>query len=302
MTKTRDTIGNPNETAYDGIIPTGWLTAYGRTFSDIPYSREVFEELEKIRQTSSSADVLGEMKETKFAPHFEARHKLLNKLIRQTGINQVIEIAAGLSTRGLELSSDDSIQYVEVDLPNMMADKRKIIEALEGRGVLKVTPRLHIEDGNALELDDLEHATKALNPNQPIAIVNEGLLRYLSYPEKEVYVKNVHSLLRKFGGVWITADISLPKVVYKEDDVMVVRRQRLTEITGKDIANNLFKDEDDAKRFFEDLGFDVESHSFLEVTDELTSPQNLGYPPDYVAAINGSAVVFFMKSKTNTGA
>ena len=289
---------SPAETAYDGIIPTGWLTAYGRTFSDIPYAQEMFEELEAVRQQSSDAGILEEMKDTKLGPHFEARHKLLNKLIRQTGINQVIEIAAGLSTRGLELSADPEIDYVEVDLPAMMADKRKIIDSLEKKKVIEARSNLRMQDGNALDLGDLERAAAGFDPGRPIVVANEGLLRYLSFPEKEQYVRNVQSLLSKFGGVWITADISLPKVVYKEDDVMTVRRQRLTEITGKDITNNLFKDEDDAKKFFEGLGFDVESHSFLEVTDELTSPQKLGYPADYVAATNGSAVVFVMKPKT----
>ncbi len=289
--------GKTVETAYDGIIPTGWLTAYGRTFSDIPYSTEVFEELEKIRQASGATDVLTEMKDTKMAPNFEARHKLINRLVRQTGIHQVLEIAAGISTRGLELSSDDSIEYVEVDLPSMMADKRKVIKALDDKGVVKVGANLHIEDGSALDLDSLVRAASHFNTDKPIVAVNEGLMRYLTFPEKEVYVKNVRQLLERFGGVWITADISLPKVVYKEDDVSTVRRQKMSEITGRDIKKNLFKDEQDAKRFFENLGFDVESHSFLEVTGDLTSPRKLSYPADYVEAINGSAVVFVMKLK-----
>jgi O-methyltransferase involved in polyketide biosynthesis len=288
---------SPAETAYDGIIPTGWLTCYGRSFSNIPYAQEMFEELEAIRRQSSDADVLEEMKDTKLGPHFEARHKLINKLIHQTGIKQIIEVAAGLSTRGLELGSDSSVTYVEVDLPAMVADKVKIIDSLITKGIVNRAPNLHVEGGNALEMSDLEKATHFFDPSKPILVVNEGLLRYLSFLEKEVYAKNVHSLLGQYGGVWITADISLPKVVYKENDVMTVRRQRLTEITGKDISNNLFKDENDAKRFFEGLGFDVESHSFLGVTDDLTSPQKLGYPSEYVAAINGSAVVFVMKPK-----
>ena len=76
---------------------------------------------------------------------------------------------------------------------------------------------------------------------------------------------------------------------------MAGRRQKISEITGVNVADNLFKDEDDAKQFFDDLGFSIESHSFLEVVDELTSPAKLGMPRDYVEAINGSAVCFVMK-------
>ena len=170
------------ETAYDGIIPTGWLTAYGRTFTDIPYSQEMFDELEAIR-TANSADTLSVMKDTKLAPQFEARHKLLNRLIEQTGIKQVLEVAAGLSTRGLELSSDSSVTYVEVDLPAMMTDKRNIVTDLEQKGVIPKRPNLHIEDGSAVEPNDLLKAANYFDSHKPVAIINEGLLRYLNFDE-----------------------------------------------------------------------------------------------------------------------
>ncbi|HUD05775.1 MAG TPA: class I SAM-dependent methyltransferase [Candidatus Saccharimonadales bacterium] len=282
-------------TSFDSIIPTGWLTAYGRTFTDIPYSQEMFDELEAIRIASGSTETLDVMKDTKLAPQFEARHKLLNGLIAQTGIKQVIEIAAGLSTRGLEMTSNDSVDYVEVDLPAMVADKRKIITDLENKGAIPKRPNLYIEAGSATEADDLLKATSHFNSSEPIVVVNEGLLRYLGFEDKTKYADNVKALLMKFGGVWITSDISLPKIIYKENDVMADRRKRISEITGVNVADNLFKDEDDAKKFFEGLGFDVESHSFLEVTNELTAPAKLNMPTDYVEAINGSAVVFVMR-------
>jgi O-methyltransferase involved in polyketide biosynthesis len=287
---------NP-ETPYDGIVPTGWLTAYGRTFTDIPYSQEMFDELEAMRTDGGSTDTLGVMKDTQLAPQFEARHKLLNKLVGRTGIKQVIEIAAGLSTRGLEFTDDSGVEYVEVDLPRMMADKRRIVSNLEHRGVVPHRANLHIEDGSAVSSDDMQKATRHFDPTKPVAVVNEGLLRYLSFDDKAKYADNVKAILRKFGGVWITSDISLPKVIYKEQDVMGERRKRISEITGVNVSDNLFKDEDDAKRFFEDLGFKVESHSFLEEIDELTSPTKLDMQRDYVEAINASAVCFVMRLK-----
>ena len=179
----------------------------------------------------------------------------------------------------------------------MMADKRKIVSNLEQKGVVPNRPNLHIEDGSAVNADDLLKAARHFNPNKPVAVVNEGLLRYLSFDDKAKYADNVKTLLRKFGGVWITSDISLPKVIYKEQDVMGERRKRISEITGVNVADNLFKDEDDANQFFEDLGFNVESHSFLEEIDELTSPAKLDMPRDYVEAINASAVCFVMRLK-----
>ncbi len=290
-------VSKISDTTYNSIIPTGWLTAYGRTFTDIPYSQAMFDELESIRAAAGSVDILEEMKDTKLAPHFEARHKLLDKLIKRTDTKQVLEVAAGLSTRGLDMSFDSSVDYVEVDLSAMMVDKRKILASLEQSGAVPKRKNLYLEDGNALDFDDLLKASRHFDESKPIVVVNEGLLRYLSLIEKNQYASNVMNLLRKFGGVWITSDISLPKVFYKEDDVMKLRRKRISEITGVNIADNLFKDEEDAKHFFNDLGFNVESHSFLEVIDDLASPEKLGMPRDYVEAINGSAVCFVMGIK-----
>lgn len=284
-------------TQYDGIIPTGWLTAYGRTFTDIPYSHEMFDALEAIRSAGDSAETLEIMKDTNLAPQFEARHLMLNKWIAATDIKQVLEVAAGLSTRGLELTADPSMTYVEVDLPDMVADKKKILDDLQAAGKLPERPNLHIEAGSATDQADLLSASRYFDVVEPIVVANEGLLRYLSMEAKQQYADNIKVLLQKFGGAWITSDISLPSIIYKEDDVMAERRKKISAITGINVANNLFKDEADAKQFFEDLGFNVESHSFSEVIEKLTSPARLNMPKDYVEAINASPVVFVMRLK-----
>jgi O-methyltransferase involved in polyketide biosynthesis len=263
----------------------GWVTRGGNR---VP-------KFEKIAKVSLAHLLDSERRTRNVAPQFEARHKLLDRLIGQTGIKQVLEIAAGLSTRGLDMTSDGSLTYVELDLPNMMADKRKIVADLQGKDKLPKRSNLFFEDGSAIEIEDFLQAARYFNEDEPIVVMNEGLLRYLNFDEKSTYADNVKALLRKFGGVWITSDISLPKVVYKEDDVMAGRRKKISAITGVNVADNLFKDEEDAKQFFEGLGFEVESHSFLEVIDELTSPAKLDMPRDYVEAINSSAVCFVMR-------
>lgn len=281
-------------TKYDGIIPTGWLTAYGRTFSNIRYAQEMFDQLEAICKANDSTEILEVMKDANLAPQFEARHKLLDQLLRQTGIKQVVEVAAGLSTRGLEITDDNSYEYVELDLPSMIAAKKRIVASLQKERIIPKRQNLHFEAGSAVELGDVLRATRRFDQDKPIVIVNEGLLRYLNFGDKGKYADNVRKLLKKFGGVWITSDISLPKVVYKEKDIMPERRKKISEITGVNVDDNLFKGEKDAKQFFERLGFDVESHSFMKVIDDLTSPAKLGMPRDYVEAINASPVCFVM--------
>ncbi|HSX47108.1 MAG TPA: class I SAM-dependent methyltransferase [Patescibacteria group bacterium] len=284
-----------SQTHYDNIIPTGWLTAYGRTFTDIPYAREVFQAIDDMRGEGDSAAVMAVMKDTGLAPQFEARHKLLNRLINTTGIKQVLEVAAGLSTRGMEMTEDPNVTYVETDLPAMTTDKRHIVQALEEQGTLPHRPNLFIEPGSAVTRDDMLTLGRCFDPDKPLVVMNEGLLRYLTFEEKAAYAENVKALLQQFGGVWITSDISLPQVVYKEEDVMADRRKKISEVTGINVADNLFVDEAEARNYFEKFGFEVESHSFLEVLNELTSPSALNMDPEYVRAINESAVCFVMR-------
>lgn len=281
-------------TDYDAVIPTGWLTAYGRTFSDIPYAREVFEVLEVMRNQSDSAELLHKMKNTELAPKFEARYKLIDKLLRASGTKQILEVASGLSTRGVAMTADPSITYVEVDLPLMMADKRKIFGELQQRGTLPQRPNLHLLDGNAMNIDDLRRATSLFQPHEPIAVLTEGLLRYLTLDEQARYTAHVVDLLKAFGGIWITPDISLRRAP-RGDGTTATRRTMITQVTGKDVSANRFRDLAHAVSFFEEKGLRVERRAFTEVAGELTSPQTLGLSTDDIAQRLGDAVVFVMR-------
>src|SRR5687767_7288592 len=67
-----------------------------------------------------------------------ARHQLidlrLQRAIDAGEIQQVIEVAAGLSPRGWRFRTryGDKITYVEADLPGMIAHKRRILAELGG--------------------------------------------------------------------------------------------------------------------------------------------------------------------------
>lgn len=113
-----------------------------------------------------------------------ARHALiderLGRAIASGRVTQVVEIAAGLSPRGLRCveAYGDRVTYVEADLPAMAARKR---DALDRLGVLG--PRHRVVDIDALEDDgplSLASITRDLDRSQGLAIITEGLLNYLS--------------------------------------------------------------------------------------------------------------------------
>ncbi|MFA5051398.1 MAG: class I SAM-dependent methyltransferase [Patescibacteria group bacterium] len=279
------------ENSYEKIIQTAILTAYPRIFTDIPLSKEIFDELERMRKTEGSEEISVELKVSKLAPELEARYKLVDQLLHQNNATQILEIAAGLSPRGVEWTKNQAIEYVEVELPEMARDKKKIFKAL-----IKIPPNLHLEEGNALNLKDLQKSITHFKKDRPIAVVNEGLLRYLNFDEKAIVAKNVRALLKIFGGVWITPDITLQKLLQVQNKVtMPGKNQEIVQRTGRNIEQNSFKNEEEAEKFFNNLGFIVERHSLLEVMDKLTSPKKLNISQEEVKKMLEPAVVFVMK-------
>ena len=115
--------------------------AYFRTLSDIPFSQEIFLELQDVIKRTRSADESEEFENniklsktipmlfSIFTPYFEARFKIVSHLLKAHGINQILEIAAGFSGRGLEMARDSSVEYVEFDLPNVIHDKKGIAKS-----------------------------------------------------------------------------------------------------------------------------------------------------------------------------
>ncbi len=125
-----------------------------------------------------------------------ARHRAidarLSKAIDVGQIGQVIEVASGLSPRGLRFSRryGDQLTYVEADLSGMVERKR---EALEKAGALSETHRVAevdaLRDGGPGSLAEL---AATLDRGRGLAIITEGLLGYLE-PE------SVHGIWRRFA-------------------------------------------------------------------------------------------------------
>jgi O-methyltransferase involved in polyketide biosynthesis len=285
--------------SHERISVTAWRVAYRRTLSDIPFSVEVFDELQKImRRTRSAAELqeLDQLVQPDITPIFEARFKLVNRLLNEQRARQILEIAAGFSPRSLAMARDPSVEYSEMDLPGLVGEKRSIFEELVKQAKIPRYPNVHLNAGNALVMGDLLAAVKPFR-KEPIAVVNEGLLRYLTFEEKTIMARNVQELLRLFGGAWITPDLSLrPQSAFGLSGER--RREqfaRIERMTGIDVAKNYFENEDAARAFFEDLGFRIERHSFMEIADELVSPERLHLSNEQVEKEIGRLAVFVMK-------
>lgn len=143
------------------------------------------------------------------------RHKLIDHLldaaIHESGVRQIVEVAAGMSPRGIRYRRryrDLGLLYVEADLPGMAGRKR--VRLARG-GYLD--ERHRVVECNALATSGpqslVELFRAQLDPTQPTAIVTEGLVNYFSVEELQVMWSGFRAALATTPfGVYVS-DIAL---------------------------------------------------------------------------------------------
>lgn len=164
--------------AYEKISPTAIFVAYLRTFTDIPFAKEMAEQSEAEK---TFRELAGDRSNAlvRLAPYWEARYKLTNRIIHLHSITQILEVAAGLSPRGLAFTESDDIVYVVTDLPQILSQLKSMTNNILTR-MGKHRRNLYFAAANALDLDGLTKAAAHFTPERAIAVVTEGLFSYLN--------------------------------------------------------------------------------------------------------------------------
>jgi len=229
--------------------PTAELMAYFRGHSDIPWARD-------IADASGSEHVARNMLKDRFseagflAVVAEGRFKKCNAYARK--FKSVVEIAAGLSPRGLILTEDPHLTYVSTDLPEMLGKARVITDRLLEQRQLK-RPNLKWIGFDALTSDEsaVNQVLESL-PITPLAVISEGFMMYLDIEEKKAFLRNIHRMLKERGGALITTDVLHFDRERKNRNHVL---QAIADATGRDMRtlNNMTRRE--ASEFFMQAGF-----------------------------------------------
>ena len=132
-----------------------------------------------------------------------ARHRaidlLLERAIEHEQITQVLEVAAGLSPRGLRFADryGGRIDYIEADLPAMAARKRQALRAAGSLG-----ERHQVRELDALKAGgpgSLASLAAELDPAAGLGVITEGLLGYLPLPDVRAIFTRVAATLSRFA-------------------------------------------------------------------------------------------------------
>ena len=236
---------------YSTISPSALSLLLMKSETTIAFAKQAAELLWGDSVPSELSDALRAENARRRMRHFENRYRSLDRLIEEAACARVLELAAGLSFRGLALARASRTFYVDTDLPAMVSLKADLIARLQP-GALIGTLRVQALD--ALDSDAFRNTLDEM-PSGPVAIANEGLLVYLDEPEKARLAQNVRAALLARGGMWLTADVyvqnpggSAPIVGYGRSRDFIDRHR---------IEHNKFANFSAAERFFTSHGFKI---------------------------------------------
>ncbi|MBR5369696.1 MAG: hypothetical protein IK137_00150, partial [Bacilli bacterium] len=105
--------------------------------------------------------------------------------------------------------------------------------------------------------------------------------------------ENIYKVLKEYGGVWITSDVTPKRFIEKQDPTI---NKDINNITSRNKLNDRFEDENHIRRFFKEIGFNnIEIHKFIEVKDELKSFDILNIDSNSNDELLDSAIVAIIK-------
>jgi O-methyltransferase involved in polyketide biosynthesis len=238
------------------VSVTALVPAFARgEYTEIPWAKEMLAVLRE-RGASLSDGPWSEHATRDYASFFEARFRAVNSVLEEKGAIQVLELAAGLSPRGMEFARR-GVVYVEADLAESMAMKREVVTAILG----SVPQGLHLCAASVIDRAQLLACCSPFVAGRPVAVTMEGLLRYLTFEEKTLLAANVLDILSRYGGWWITPDIHLRSWAQRQTPAY---RQSEIKLLGRSLDSNYFADLEHAQAFFEHCGFVVDSRPLLE--------------------------------------
>ncbi len=142
-----------------------------------------------------------------------ARHRVIDLRLAQAidagEIDQIVEVAAGLSPRGWRFRTryGERITYVEADLPGMLENKRRILAELGGE-----TPHHRTAAVDALAATgptSIDAICASLDPRRGTAILTEGLVNYFDTPTMLGMWSRFGAALRRFSRGLYLSDLIL---------------------------------------------------------------------------------------------
>ncbi len=135
------------------------------------------------------------------------RHQLINQqiqyLVEQQGVTQILELAAGLSPRGIQISRRyPHVHYIESDVPSMQAHKSKLLNKLVKPHNLESIPCFFMAQKQQA---NISQALSLFKQTEPTLVISEGLINYFTQTQLQQGFKQISQALSCFKqGTYLT--------------------------------------------------------------------------------------------------
>lgn len=244
---------------FRSVSPSARSVILLKGHTDIPYARQAAEALslpEPFAPDFANRDPLFWAR----VLHFEARYRGIDQLLAGLDPAGFLELSSGFNLRCLDLAGRTGKPYLDTDLPELIAEKARLVELLADRADAS---KVRLRALDALDGDDFEAAAAELPPGR-IAIVTEGLLMYFDADEKRRLCANVRRVLAARGGWWVTSDIYLRAPAAAE---AIKRDPRAQDFLDRHrVEENKFSSFDEARELFRRCGFAVDAEEDIDPT------------------------------------
>lgn len=236
---------------------------FGAQLSNKPIPQELFE---RVRRLFPAYMIL-----------VESRFRIVNRLIEQCPDRIVVDLPCGYTSRGIHCAKQNRTYY-GFDLPAVIDDISPAVEGIIGK-----RENIHYRAVDATNRASMEAPLE--NSKGKLLITTEGLLHYFTQSELEEVFHNIHALLQKHGGSWVTVDRAVYEHDYEIVDAALEHDEQLMgmykAVTNKaagttadiQMNSNVFfdPDVDKVKAFIRDMGFELKA---IPMSDYL--PEHLG--------------------------
>ena len=204
------------------------------------------------------------------------RHRMIDHLLRhlieKEGVEQIVEIACGLSPRGFRITEKyPHVSYLETDLPDMAARKALLLNKLSRPG------RHGIRSCNILDAqgpDSIQSVLSELNPNKKTVVISEGLVNYFSLPViREVWSRLAKSL-KSFPDAYYLTDLYPNLTEHPSYRYVKVAQKMVGVLTRGEWPLHYNNDQEIKEGFLQDGFNKVTVYNPSAFTEQLNLPEN----------------------------
>lgn len=254
--------------AFDAVSPTAKVVGYLRCMDPTLAFAHHLSFSTDAERTLRNHDITDPLVQARMSILFCSRYRTINAVVARLGHRQILEIASGISPRGLQWSRENPrTVYIESDLPRLMRQKAKILrnsiqeDAVLSRGVL------HCCGIDALDLGSIRHALEYTDPRAALTIVTEGLLLYFNADEMKTFMTHMATILaERPAATWVVDLVSRTNLreLFDSDREVALAVKTVFAATGRPVVDtNPFQSADCITRWLEEHNLCVESRTRL---------------------------------------